>query len=406
MGSEAEARPLLPIKDDSDDGWAEELLSAHRAAAPPERWQLVAWGGCGAELPAEAEGEWLVELLAAHRSAAPPERSQPVAWGGCRAEPPAEAEGEWLVELLATHRSAAPSQPAQPVAWEGSRAELLAAHRSAAPSHPAQPVAWEGSRAELLGAHRSAAPSHPAQPVAWEGSRAELLGAHRSAAPSQPARPVVWEGSRAELPATDRAGRRAEAARAFPLHAAGDVVAVVPFPTTSDLQSLLNQEEAVRGKFGFGPLQEACANPRQDQLLWALRGVNSSAEAVYLHCMRRFLAWRIRLGPMAFKIGIAGDPKNRYHNEEYGYEHERIWHFMEVMARDTAQVCRWLERKLICTLKVFPGCQNILPGGEGVRADRTHTSFVYMVVAAAGTGRSLASARRARVDAEGARGSH
>ena len=340
MGSEAEARPL-PIKSDSDDEWVQELLGAHRTAAPSQLAEPVAGGGRRAELPVEAEeeNEWLDALLGAHRTAAPPERWQPVAWGGCRAEPPAEAEDEWLVELLGAHRSAAPSRPAQLV--------------------------------------------------------------------------VAWEGSRAEQPATNRAGCRAEAAA--PLPAAGEVIggsgAVVPFPATSDLQSLLEQEEAVRSKFGFGPLEEA-HYPRQDQLLWALCGAHCSAgrsgwrEATYVHCLRRFLSWRICLGPMAFKIGIAGDPNHRYHNDEFGYKHEGIWHFMEIMARETVQECRWLERKLIRTLKVFPGCQNILPGGEGVRADRTHTSFVYMVAAAAGAGRSLASARRARMVAEGACGSH
>ena len=310
----------------------------------------------------DSDDEWLEELLGARHAADPSQPTEPVARGGCRAELPAEAEGEWLVELLGAHRAAASSQPAQPVAWGGCRAEL-----------------------------------RPVQPVAWGGCRAE-----------QPAE-------------ADRAGRRAEAAapRAFPLHTAGGVVggsgaagAAIPFPATSELQSLLEQEEALQGEFGFGPLEEALANPRQDQLLWALCGVRREAgrsgwrEAAYLHCLRRFLSWRVRLGPMAFKIGIASDPHDRYHNDEFGYEHEGIWHFMEVTAMETAQVCRLLERWLIRTLKMFPGCQNVRAGGDGVRADRTHTCFVYMVVAAAGTGRSLAAARRARIGAEIARGSH
>lgn len=305
----------------------------------------------------DSDDEWLEELLGAHRAAGPSQPTEPVAGGGCRAELPAEAEGEWLVELLGAHRTAVSSQPAQLVAWA-----------------------------------------------------------------RQPGQPVAWGGCRAELPAeADRAGRRAEAAapRAFPLHTAGGVVggsgaagAAIPFPATSDLQSLLEQEEALQGKFGFGPLEEALANPRQDQLLWALCGVRREAgrsgwrEAAYLHCLRRFLSWRVRLGPMAFKIGIASDHHDRYHNDEFGYKHEGIWHFMEVTARETAQVCRLLEQWWIRTLKVFPGCHNVRGGGDGVRADRTHTCFVYMVVAAAGTGRSLAAARRARIGAEVARGSH
>ena len=109
---------------------------------------------------------------------------------------------------------------------------------------------------------------------------------------------------------------------------------------------------------------------------------------------------------LLFEIGIASDPHHRYHNDEHGYKHEGIWHFMEVMARDSAQECCMLERWLIHTLKAFPGCQNIRAGGDGVRADRTHTCFVYMVVAAAGTGRSLASARGARMIAQRARKMH
>ena len=274
-----------------------------------------------------------------------------------------DPEDDWLEELLCAHRTSTHHQPGQGVASGGFSHEQL--------------VALGGCRAE--------APRDEEEK--W---LVELLGAYRTAAGSVPRAFLLKDDSRV----------------------VGSSCVAIPFPATSDLQSLLDQEEACHGKFGFGPLEEAIANPWQDELLWALSGrrrVDGQTNwrgTSYLHCLRRFLCWRIRFGPMAFEIGIASDPHHRYHNDEHGYKHEGIWHFMEVMARDSAQECCMLERWLIHTLKAFPGCQNIRAGGDGVRADRTHTCFVYMVVAAAGTGRSLASARGARMIAQRARKMH
>ena len=107
------------------------------------------------------------------------------------------------------------------------------------------------------------------------------------------------------------------------------------------------------------------------------------------HCIRRLAAWHDALGPIVFKVGIAADPAHRFWNGDFGYHGEKVWHFMEVMWRAPACDCRELEIELIAYLRGLPGCRNERPGGEGVRPDRDHTCFVYMVVAACGNGISL-----------------
>ena len=67
---------------------------------------------------------------------------------------------------------------------------------------------------------------------------------------------------------------------------------------------------------------------------------------------------------MVFKVGIAADPDDRYHNPEFGYVMEGIWQFMEVLLLDAASECRQVEMDLIETLKSTPGCYNDKPGRE------------------------------------------
>jgi hypothetical protein len=92
------------------------------------------------------------------------------------------------------------------------------------------------------------------------------------------------------------------------------------------------------------------------------------------------------LGPIIFKVGIAADPDHPFWNREYGYDSEREWHFMEVQGRGPANQMRKLEISLIAGLGGLPGCRTEAAGGEGVRPDRVHTCFQYMVVAPCGAG--------------------
>ena len=89
---------------------------------------------------------------------------------------------------------------------------------------------------------------------------------------------------------------------------------------------------------------------------------------------------RQRLGPLAFKIGMAADPELRYHNDVFGYVLDRVWQFMVVLLAGDAQACRWGERVLIAALRGIAGCHNASLGGEGVSSQRTHECFVYAVV--------------------------
>jgi len=92
------------------------------------------------------------------------------------------------------------------------------------------------------------------------------------------------------------------------------------------------------------------------------------------------VAWRQRLGPLAFKIGTAADPELRYHNDVFGYVLDLCWQFMVVLLAGDAQACRWGERVLIAALRGIAGCHNASLGGEGVSSQRTHECFVYAVV--------------------------
>jgi len=135
--------------------------------------------------------------------------------------------------------------------------------------------------------------------------------------------------------------------------------------------------------------------PKQDSILWS--HLCCDVDRAYIHALRRFFAWSELLGVMAFKIGIASDPQDRYENAEFGYQHESVWLCMDVVWKGPANQCRELEIRLIRSLQQLPGCYNQRPGGDGVAPHRDHTCFCYMVLAPAGLGRGLASANAARV---------
>ena len=96
------------------------------------------------------------------------------------------------------------------------------------------------------------------------------------------------------------------------------------------------------------------------------------------------------MGVFAFKIGIAYDPRERW--EMYG-EDDQMWLFMEVMHEDVPEECSCLERELIARLRTIPGCYNVLPGGEDIRAGvREGKCSCYAVYARAGHGVGLRQA--------------
>ena len=92
---------------------------------------------------------------------------------------------------------------------------------------------------------------------------------------------------------------------------------------------------------------------------------------------------------MVFKVGIAADPDHRFWNPEFGYHTERTWLLMEVLWQSPANQMRNLEVSVISAVQSLPGCRNESPGGEGVRADRVHECFLYIVVAPCGHGMGL-----------------
>ena len=112
------------------------------------------------------------------------------------------------------------------------------------------------------------------------------------------------------------------------------------------------------------------------------------------------------VGPIVFKVGIAADPDHRFWNPELGDEIERTWHFMDVVWSGPANESRNLEINLISALRGLPGCRNVRAGGDGVRPDRKHLSFTFLVVAECGhwspLDRSWAEIRRLSVSMAGA----
>ena len=111
------------------------------------------------------------------------------------------------------------------------------------------------------------------------------------------------------------------------------------------------------------------------------------------HCIARWAAWQASNNwLLAFKIGIAFDPRDRFLNKSFGYILEQRWHFMEVMCSGESNEIRQLEMQLISALKKFQGCMNERGGGDGVSPETQGTCFSYMVFARAGDGIGLQAA--------------
>lgn len=135
-----------------------------------------------------------------------------------------------------------------------------------------------------------------------------------------------------------------------------------------------------------GPLSDRDV-PDQDSILMSLPMLPPIL-APEQHCLRRLAEWLVILRPAIFKIGISGDPRDRWFNRDFGYGSamDGIWHFMDVVYRGPAYECRALEMALISATTGLPGIYNVARGGEGVAPHRDHECFVYIVIACAGDG--------------------
>jgi hypothetical protein len=147
-------------------------------------------------------------------------------------------------------------------------------------------------------------------------------------------------------------------------------------------------EEFVLFCQAVGPLPSPIYVPDRHCVIWQLP-YDASEYSEFAYACRRLATWYRALGPIIFKVGIAADPEHRFWNREFGYDTEQEWLFMEVQARGPANHMRKLEISIIAGVGGLQGCRNQSAGGEGVRPDRVHTCFQYMVVAPAGAGIGL-----------------
>ena len=69
---------------------------------------------------------------------------------------------------------------------------------------------------------------------------------------------------------------------------------------------------------------------------------------------------------------------------------------MDVFWQGPANTCRQVEIYLISATRFVEGSCNEKPGGEGIRPDRTHECYVYLVLAGAGDGIALQKTRALR----------
>ena len=129
----------------------------------------------------------------------------------------------------------------------------------------------------------------------------------------------------------------------------------------------------------------------------------SGEQAIIGKCCWRFAAWSQVLRDLfAFKIGIAYDPVHRWWNQEFGYNKDQTWMFMDVIHAGSAAQCCWLERALIFRLGSIRGCHNVARGGEGISTvtsaagGESSVCHCYIVYTPAGSGVGLRAAFLAR----------
>ena len=121
-------------------------------------------------------------------------------------------------------------------------------------------------------------------------------------------------------------------------------------------------------------------------------------------CLWRIGAWMQALdNTAAFKVGIAFNPAHRWRNDDFGYVHEEMWMFMDVMHSGSADEWRSHEKDFIRSVRNLRGCYNASPGGEGVSSSTPGTCYCYAVYAPAGSGVGVHAAWRHRVEGSRAR---
>ena len=372
----------LTIADDSDeDGWLGELCKAHH-----ERQQID---------DQNPDDDWLTELLNAHREA------QPVACSGVSAKAcpgvPAKATACPGVPAKAKACSGVPAKACPPGCPATSRSSGVAATvRSFGASAPAAKKSASPVIATSAARHRvdttSKRSSGDSATVRGSGvsatSRSSGVSVFRRMAVSATLRSAISQSSLA--PTTSRSSGVSEDGS-------------IRFRTWAEVREHVANSALPLEKYRTRSL------PGQDTvLIGGLRCITLPPPGhVGLwdpcdHAVARLLMWSEFLGPIAFKVGIASDTRDRWHCPEIGYAREGCWHFMDVVLEGPANRCRQMEMALVSRCKGVPGCHNEKPGGEGVNPTRTHMCRVYWVIAEAGSGLGLAAAcdqrrKRARV---------
>ena len=335
----------------------------------------------------DSDEDWLVELVTAHRhqNHTSPTAHSPQSSAVAREDD--QETSEWLLELLSLQstpdHSAAPpstSSPLPPLAATPT-SDVGESGRRGVGESVSRDIGRSGSRTS--GSREVSIASASSPPVA----------ATSASSPPVAATTTRMSSGSQGVPAatTTRPGSRVLSGQQQPV--------IIQFPRWSDVGEHLDRSTLQHR----GAWYQTWTTPAQDDILThaclsiTLPPPGHVGPWVPLdHVASRLLMWRRLLGVIAFKIGIAADPRDRYWNAAHGYAQDGIWHFMDVLLDGNAQLCRGMEMSLIRAFQGIPGCHNVSPGGEGVRPDRTHRCYVYITVAAAGTGVGLAAATESR----------
>ena len=108
-------------------------------------------------------------------------------------------------------------------------------------------------------------------------------------------------------------------------------------------------------------------------------GQGKLASTVLQHCI--CVVGSIAGQGIKFKVGITSNPFHRWHNESYGYIHQKIYTHMSLIAIvSTMEAAAYIEAAVLREYGTHCCCQNDAPGGEGCKGD-VQPGFVYVVSA-------------------------
>ena len=380
----------ITIADDSDeDEWLGELCKAHH-----ERQQI----------DDQNPDDWLTELLNAHREA------QPVACSGVSAKAcpgvPAKAK-------------ACPGVPAKACPGVPAKAKACSAGVPAKACLPGRPATSRSS--SVAATVRSFGASAPAAKKSASPVMATSAARHRVDTTSKRSSGVSATVRSSGVSATSRSSGVSVFRRMAVSATSRSAISQSSLAPTTSRSSGVSEDGSIRFR-AWAEVREHVANsalPLEKYRTWSVPGQDTiligGLRCITLpppghvglwdpcdHAVARLLMWSELLGPIAFKVGIASDTRDRWHCPEIGYAREERWHFMDVVLEGPANRCRHMEMALVSRCKGVPGCYNVKPGGEGVNPTRTHMCRVYWVIAEAGLGLGLAAAcdqrrKRARV---------